>query len=88
MPFPDDRYGFELDGGSRMSRRNIKFTGELSNGMPFIGCITFDDIYDEKFTLEGKFNNHLQIIGVGKQTSTRYGMIIIGNHDENGMLQG
>ena len=88
MPFPNDRYGFHpLSGDSGFTRFNIKFTGELSNGMPFIGCITFDD-GDEKYTLEGKFNHHLQIIGVGKQTCTVGGMMIIGNHDENGMLQG
>ena len=88
MPFPDDRYGFDPYYDDSMSRYNIKFTGELSNGMPFIGCITFD-YGDDKYTLEGKFNHHLQIIGVGKQTSTVLGgIMIIGNHDENGKIQG
>ena len=39
-----------------MPRKNKRFTGLLSDGIPFIGCITFDGEYDYKWTLEGKFN--------------------------------
>ena len=87
MPFKDDEWGYDYFVGRVMSRRNIRFTGQLSNGMPFIGRLNFE-VYDVKYTLEGKFNGHLQIIGTGKQTSSFKDMIIIGQHDSNGKLQG
>ena len=86
MPFKDDQWGYDIFGYT-MSRLNIRFTGQLSNGMPFIGRLTFKESDGTKYTLEGKFNGHLQIIGTGKQTGL-YGMIIIGHHDSNGKLQG
>ena len=85
----DDNDGYNPFGDSGgMPRRNKRFTGLLSDGIPFIGCITFDDYVGYKWTLEGKFNKQSNIIGIGKQTSTDGGMIAIGNHDENGKLQG
>ena len=87
MPFKDDEWGYDYFVGRVMSRRNIRFTGQLSNGMPFIGRLTFKGS-GGKYTLEGKFNGHLQIIGTGKQTGPDVGMIIIGQHDSNGKLQG
>ena len=42
MPLTDDKNGFYTYGSSGASRINIRFTGLLSNGIPFIGCLTFE----------------------------------------------
>ena len=44
MPLTNDQNGFDvLTGRSGYERINIRFTGLLSNNMPFIGCLTFKD---------------------------------------------
>mgnify|MGYP006135649149 CR=1 FL=1 len=87
MPLEDDMYGYFFNGLYGYPRKNKRFTGLLSNGIPFIGRITYyAGVY--KCSLEGKFNKFSQIIGIGKQRFTGDGMIAIGNHDENGKLQG
>ena len=77
MPFPNDSNGYNIFDNSGMPRNNIRFTGLLSNGMPFIGCITFE-FNGFKYTLEGKFNKHLNLVGIGKQTYTYNDMIAFG----------
>ena len=51
MPLQNDRYGFSVEGRSGCYRYNIRFTSLLSNNMPFIGCLTFKDEYDNDWTL-------------------------------------
>ena len=41
MPLTNDKNGFDVFGYFGESRYNIRFTGLLSNNMPFIGCLTF-----------------------------------------------
>ena len=48
MPLSNDQNGFNFASGrSGVSRWNLRFTGLLSNNMPFIGCLTFEDIYGD-----------------------------------------
>ena len=78
MILPNDEEGYNPIFGSTCTRRNIRFTGRLRNGTPFIGRITYIN-GQIKYTLEGKFNSIVQLIEIGKQTSTiNGGMIAIG----------
>ena len=77
MVLGDDKWGYNIY-GDRCYRNNIRFTGLLIDGIPFLGRLTFEYI-GIKYTLEGKFNSKAQVIGNAKQTSTGpYDMIAIG----------
>ena len=55
--------------------------------MPVIGKLTFEcEGFD--WTFEGQFNGKAQLILIGKQTCSFFGMIAIGQHDVNGQLCG
>ena len=47
MPLINDQNGFHIFHGYSETRSNIRFTGLLSNNMPFIGCLTFEYVGDD-----------------------------------------
>ena len=56
MILDEDQNGIHLDGYATMPRCNKRFTGQLLDGIPFIGLLTYDNGNGWEYTELGKYN--------------------------------